>query len=255
MLDCEILIDAPMAQRGKRMLQAIADVTGGKVTRHYYGRKPWLVMYGVGLDQRQRILRYHLKHGGRVAVWDLGYWDREQSMRLSINGQHPTSAMLAASPAEPRRVFELREDADPSGPILLCGMGDKSATSLGLPVGEWERKALKHLKATYPSAPIWWRPKGRVPRALPGAHLAHGTPIEDALRGCSMIYCAHSNVAVDACIAGVPVICSGGAAAALYADNPAPSAEQRREFLARLSWWNWAPSEAAQAVQFIGNMQ
>ena len=138
--------------------------------------------------------------------------------------------------------------------MLLCGIGDKSAASMGLGVGDWERKALRKLKAMHPTAPILWRPKGRAARALPGAHLAHGMAIEDALKGCSLVYCAHSNVAVDACIAGVPVICTGGAALALYADNPAPTRAQRAEFLARLSWWNWAFSEAAQAVEFMEAM-
>ena len=35
--------------------------------------------------------------------------------------------------------------------------------------------------------------------------------IADVLNGCSVVVCRHSNVAVDACIAGVPVECEGGA--------------------------------------------
>jgi hypothetical protein len=254
MLDCEILIDAPMAQRGKRILQAIADATGGTVTQHYRGNRKWLVMYGVGLEKRRRVMRQHMKTG-RVAVWDLGYWDREDHMRLAIDATHPTATALLHSPTEPRKLISLREDADQSGPILLCGIGDKSAESMGLQVGQWERQALQALRKGYPGRPIAWRPKGRTPRPLDGAMLRHGMPIEDALRGCSMLYCAHSNVAIDACIAGVPVVCTGGAGQVLYGGNPEPPPAQRAEFLARLSWWNWAPSDAAKAVEFIGRFQ
>ena len=44
----EILIDAPMATRGRRMLQALADTApaGGMISRSYIGTRRVLVMYG-----------------------------------------------------------------------------------------------------------------------------------------------------------------------------------------------------------------
>jgi hypothetical protein len=59
------------------------------------------------------------------------------------------------------------------------------------------------------------------------------------MRGCSLVVCRHSNVAIDACIAGVPVECDDGAAFALYRNGPQPDENARREFLGRLAWWNW----------------
>lgn len=78
-----------------------------------------------------------------------------------------------------------------------------------------------------------------------------GMPIDEALRGASLVVCRHSNVAVDACVAGIPVECDDGAAAALYRGNPNPTREQRAEFLRRLTFWEWRPDEAAQAWDWI----
>ena len=124
----EILLDEPMARRGIRMLKALAAhaPAGSKVTTHYEGRHRLLIMYGVGLPRRFIDMRRHVEIGGHVACWDMGYWDLDESMRMSIDSLHPTAAQLALAPAcECRRLFELREDADPNGPILLCGLGKK----------------------------------------------------------------------------------------------------------------------------------
>ena len=249
----EILIDAPMAQRGKRMLQALADTAPADslISSSYTGTRRLLVMYGAGLAQRQQAARAHLRRGGRVVMWDLGYWDRDDAMRMSVDGLHPTPAQIAAAPAAGRRQVALREDADPAGPVLLIGIGPKSAALLGLQFLEWESMVLARLKATMPGRRVLWRPKGRHAVQLQGAKLRHEMNIEEALRGCSLVVCRHSNVAVDACVAGVPVSCEGGAALALYGGNPAPTKEQRAEFLARLSWFNWRPAEAAQAWAWI----
>lgn len=249
----EILIDEPMAQRGRRMLRALADAAPRAVVRERYGGEhKLLVMYGAGLDRRQEILRTHIAAGGRVATWDLGYWDREEAMRLSMNGLHPTAEALAATSNPARRAFALREDCAKAGPILLVGIGAKTAAMTGAPQLAWERAALAKIRKRFPDKQILWRPKGRNVVGLEGTTLCHGQPIEQALIGCSLVVCKNSNVAVDACVAGVPVWCEGGAAHALYGDNPSsPSREQRADFLRRLSWWNWRPSEAEQAWRWI----
>lgn len=249
----EILIDEPMAQRGRRMLRALADVAPRVVVRERYGGEhKLLVMYGVGLESRHALLRSHLAAGGRVAVWDLGYWDREDAMRLSLDGLHPTASALGAPHGPARRIFALREDGAKAGPILLVGIGTKTAAMTGAPPMAWERTALAKIRKRFPDTRILWRPKGRVAIGLEGTTLCHGQPIEAALAGCSLVVCKNSNVAVDACVAGVPVWCEGGAAHTLYGDNPSsPSREQRADFLRRLSWWNWRPSEAEQAWRWI----
>ncbi len=220
-------------------------------TDHYVGQHKLLMMYGAGLEVRRKALEAHRSAGGTVAVWDLGYWDRDDSMRLSIGSLHPTADQLALAPQGSRRDHVLREDADPNGPILLVGLGVKSGRLYGLETTEWEQAQLPRLQKL--GREILWRPKGRQSPYLKGTTLRHGMPIEEALKGCSLVVCRHSNVAVDACIAGIPVECEDGAAWSLYRHGSTPSREQRAEFLRRLGWWNWRPCEAAQAWEWIRN--
>ena len=207
------------------------------------------MLYGPGSPVRLPIVRGHVERGGRVAMWDLGYWNRETAMRLSVDALHPKPEHLEMAPAGPgRREFQLREDASAGGPVLLIGLGSKSVFAYGIKdTMAWERRQLKHLRQRFPQRTIYWRPKGRKVIPLPGTTLMHSMPIEKALRGCSLVVCRHSNVAVDACVAGVPVECEDGAALALYRDNPAPTAAERAEFLRRLTWWEWDRSEAREA--------
>lgn len=249
----EVLIgDGTMSRKGRRMLEAMLDTSpkGTIASARYAGNHKLLMMYGAGLDVRVKALQAHKAAGGTVAVWDLGYWDREESaMRLSIGSLHPTAEQLGMAPDGSRREHVLRDDADPKGPTLLVGLGVKSGRLYGLQTMEWEKAQLPRLQQL--GRQILWRPKGRQSPHLPGTTLSKGMPIEEALKGCSLVVCRHSNVAVDACIAGVPVECEDGAAWSLYRHGPSPDREQRAEFLRRLGWWNWRPSEASQAWEWI----
>lgn len=253
---CEILIDdGTMSRRGRRMLDAmIAAAPAGSVTSaRYAGRRRMLMMYGAGLESRRIALAQHRAAGGRVIVWDLGYWEREEGgMRLSVDSLHPTGGQLALAPAEgARHEVALREDAVETGPIMLVGLGTKSCALYGLQAMEWERAKFRKLHQRFPDRRIVWRPKGKRFQPIAGTRLSRGEPIEDAMRGCSLVVCRHSNVAVDACVAGIPVECEDGAARALYRGNREPTREQRAEFLRRLGWFNWHPGEAADAWQWI----
>lgn len=235
------MIDKPMARRGKRMLEALAYSPPSKttVTNQYSGTARVLIMYGAGLDYRTHVMRQHLKRGGHVIAWDLGYWNREEEMRMSIDGIHPKSEHLEKAPDKPRRLFRLRDDYDPNGPVLLVGIGFKSVQAYDLGYMHWEKSALQSITQRFPDKKILWRPKGKDRNMLPGTKMVAGGPIEEAIKGCSLVVCRHSNVAIDACIAGVPVECEDGAAYALYKNNPNPPPEQRLDFLNRLSWFNW----------------
>jgi hypothetical protein len=72
-----------------------------------------------------------------------------------------------------------------------------------------------------------------------------------ALAGASLVICRHSNAAIEACIAGVPVECSGGAAHWLYSRTPRPTTEERLDFLYRLAWWQWRFIEMKSAWLFL----
>jgi len=253
--DWEILADwTALNAKATRMMKAMvaAAPPSAAVVRRYTGERRFLMLYGPGSATNLPTIQRHVAMGGMVAMWDLGYWGRPDALRLSIDALHPTPQQIAMSPAAGRRGFELREDADPNGPILLIGLGVKSVYAYGLKRAHaWEEAKVRELRERFPGRRILWRPKGDRSIPLLDLPLLHGMPIADALRGCSLVVCRHSNVAVDACIAGVPVECEDGAAAALYRGNPSPTRAQREDFLARLTWWNWSRMEAPAAWAWI----
>lgn len=224
-----------------------------RVTETYEGGARLLMTYGLGHPERRVWQEAHKRSGGRVVGWDLGYWHREEAMRLTIDDDHP-ARLLWDMPAKrwARARIALRNDCDPAGPIVLVGIGRKSRAQFGFAAMEWEQRTLAAIQQAYPGRPVVYRPKR--PESLDGCPVAAGA-IEDVLRGASLVVCRHSNVAVDACIAGVPVVCEDGAAAALYGsdlrDPFNPDVMQRRRFLENLAWWQWKPSEAPQAWQFL----
>jgi hypothetical protein len=255
----ELLIDPPLISRAAGWLAALAQANpAAKVTPAYRGKHRLLVLYGAGLPSRLRALREHVQRGGRVATWDIGYWSRDDTMRLSIDALHPLPDHLAACDGlTPRARPSIISPAafDPAGPILLIGLGPKSCTALDLAPYDWERRRAADLRQRFPGRLILHRPKpGQPYEPIEGTRRAPSAPIDGALRGCSLVVCRHSNVAIDACIAGVPVECEDGAAFALYRNGSQPDENARREFLGRLAWWNWARHEAAEAWRFMEGM-
>jgi hypothetical protein len=255
-MDCEVLLPK-IARRGEAMLRAMVAAAPEygvrcKVTERYRGDAPWLMSYGLGHPERMRWTDAHVAGGGRLIGWDMGYWDRGESMRLSLDAQHPKR--LPDMPADrwDRAGIKLREDADQDGPVVLVGMGRKSRAQFGFGGQEWELRALAEIRAALPRRDVLYRPK--KPETLADCRSLYG-PVEAALQGASLVVCRHSNVAVDACIAGVPVVCTDGAASTLYTgrlDRPTtPTVADRLRFLRNLAWWQWKPSEAVQAWRFL----
>lgn len=257
---CEVLVDpAGMGSRGRKMLDAMIEAAPAAsveviVSTAWRNAAPVLMSYGLGHPTRRQSTDQHLSRGGRLIGWDLGYWNRDEpllfNMRLTIDADHP-HRLIGSEPADrfDAAGITLREDADPDGPIVLCGLGSKQRRYKGMRGQSWELETYRRLKQRFPGRRIVYRPK-RSEQTIKNCEVVSG-PIEEALRGASLVVCAHSNVAVDACIAGVPVLCEDGAAYALYRDNPVPSREQRIEFLRSLAWWQWNPTEATEAWRFI----
>jgi hypothetical protein len=63
------------------------------------------------------------------------------------------------------------------------------------------------------------------------------------------VCCFHSSVAVDAVVAGVPYEAEEGAATWLL--GKPFTTESRLDFMRRLAWWQWRPSEAPLAWAFF----
>jgi hypothetical protein len=241
----EVLIDSAMNPKGIRMLEAMVNASPFEVAwvgRAYQGKGDLLMTYGIGHPHRNMWWRDHMMNGGRSVLWDRGYFKRKDAgyMRMSIDAEHPSRWLRPEHPGRfDAQGIELREDYNPNGPAVIAGLGVKALSLYKLGSLEWERGAAAELAGR----PLLYKPKRSTDRKLPGVPVCLGS-IEDALRGASLLRCRHSNTAIDACIAGVPVICDEGAALALYRDNPQPTREQRKRFLDSLAFWNWKPEEA-----------
>jgi hypothetical protein len=237
----------------KEMAAAIREA-GDTVreTTTFGGGADWLILFGVGAEVHHRARKEQIAAGGRVLMFDLGYFDRAKvigHVRMSINQDHP-QAWLDATPPDPSRWNQvgpaLRQDWDPKGPIILVGLGRKSRSYLREP--EWEVLEFARLQAKYPGRKVIYRPKPGHPSPRLKCPSDEATPIAQLLKGASLVACRHSNVAVDAVVAGVPFEAVDGAAMWLKGKDYTPA--NRLDFLRRLAWWQWRAAEANQAWAF-----
>lgn len=250
----EVLTDPNMVLRGERMLRAMVKACPFPVDVHqkYEGKSDILMVYGTGHPERRPWWNAHIKAGRTAIGWDLGYWHRKDgTMRMTMNADHPHAMLRRETPARWESAgIELREDFKADGRIIVVGMSRKAVKIHGMPAWSWEMRQLRALSKMHPQREVWFKPKRDTDPTLPGFRTWRGT-IEEALRGASLVVCRHSNVAVDACIAGVPVQCEDGAAYALYRDNPQPDRNQRLSFLHGLAHWQYTPTEAEEAWNYI----
>lgn len=263
-MKCEVLTESKMFHDGANMLAAMVKAAPIPiVTREVYsGDCDLLMCYGLGHPQRRPWWLGHIASGRHAVGFDLGYWREAKKlasnrpMRMTVDADHPQRWLDDRPPTRfDAAQLRLRNDYVASGPIVIVGLGVKTTRMLGVAVTDWEHDALNRIRAVYPNTPVVYRPKNEDGTNLPGTRKMAGMPIEQVLRGASLVVCRHSNVAVDACLAGIPVVCEDGAASILYGNSlkqPVnPTYEQRLHFLRNLAWWQWRPSEAAQCWNFL----
>lgn len=226
------------------------------------------VFYGLEGNCRQ-ILTDYSKFGTAVYV-DLGYWGRREGGRwagfhkVTLNGRHPTSYFQVRK-HPPDRLARFHVEPKPwraaGSHILLAGMGDKGAWAEGFRPEEWERAALTELRK-FTDRPIVYRPKPSWKTAKPIAgtlYSPHNRPVEADLAGCWAVVTHHSNVAVDALVAGVPTFCWGGVAEPLSSKNLAeierpyyPGRESgendRAQWMADIAYTQWNIAEMRQGL-------
>lgn len=262
MKSAEILFFGNETPRGDETLLAAfhgAAAIGMHVvaTNSYRGQSDWLCIYGASQVKRRPARAAHINRGRFVACWDHGYFGRAGYMRVSINRLHPQN-WLSKTPPDPSRLeargIHLLDDFyDPKGPIIIVGVGGKKR--LRNADFDWEIAQIAEMRLRFPERKIVYRPKPglTIPAEVDLGADAMDTSqsIFDVLQGASLVICAHSSVAIDACIVGVPVECTDGAAYWLYQNNPNPSYEERLDFLRRVAWWNWKLDEMDQAWKFL----
>lgn len=255
----DVLITQSMRPRPQRLMEALAasgEAHGvdARVMRQYQPRNgSTLVLYGLGGADRLPHALAHQRNGGRVVSWDAGYWERKTSdrcYRASIDGFHcPQLIMRGENPGPDRwnaSGLQVTDQHHPKGDIILVGNGPKSGA---VGASGWSARKSAELRELRKGRRIIYRPKrGYMERGITCDGVANETSIEKVLNLASLVVCRHSNVAVDACRLGIPVVADDGAASAIYPhriedEAKQPSKALRLEFLHRLAWWQWSDSE------------
>lgn len=222
------------------------------------------VFYGLaaGLD---RVFRDYRDQGRKAVYIDLGYWGRRKRTRfdgfhkIAVNSRHPTDYFQRRKHGSERFAqhgVSIRPWRSSGEHILLAGMSAKAAAAEGWLPHVWERDMITYLRELT-RRPIIYRPKPNwaEAKALAGARFDRNTPLDDVLTGCHAVVTHHSNVAVDALLAGVPCICPGGVASLLSAADPEmienpPMPNGREQWAADLAFTQYSVDEMSRGDAF-----
>lgn len=195
--------------------------------------------------------------GASYAYWDLGYWNRspnkgkggsrEGAYRLALNSWDTADHMARDCPSDRFAAagLVLRDPPDlqnGGGLVLVAGMSGKAAGTHGFQPDQWETAMLAHLQGL-----TWQEVQFRAKKK----RLAGMEPIDQVLRRTWLAVMHHSNVAVDALLAGVPVYavkgvgklwsgpltCGGTLARRLYLPG------ERERYAADVAYAQWTTGE------------
>lgn len=179
---------------------------------------------------------------------DLSYWDRDNYHRFAVNSWGPERYVRAGLPSTRfdrlgLKIKPWRTDGDE---IVVAGHSHKSAIDHGLAYQEWETRTIQKLLNS--GRKVVYRPKpgDKHLRPIEGVEI-DDRPIGESLASAWAWVTHHSNSAVDALLAGVPVHCEIGAAAAFSVPlsdiQTPPLLEGREQFLYDVAWLQWTYDE------------
>lgn len=206
-----------------------------------------------------RLFNEYFQAGGHFVYVDLGWWDRKPTNdklggfhKLSVDGREPTAYFRKCLPEDrfKRLGIKIEPRRTGGGHILVAGMSEKSARTRGLKPEEWEYRTIATLRRIYPGMRIVYRPKPSWPDARPllGAeYSAPNQPLAQVLQDCMGVVTHHSNVAVDALVAGVTISTDGGVA--VEASTPIDQLHcpqlynDRESLLADIAYLQWTVRE------------
>ncbi len=233
--------------------------------RYRQPRHDIAIFYGLAGNLRRVFHEYRAE--GRKAVYiDLGYWGRRNKNRydgyhkLSLNGRHPTDYFQAVPhPADRFEHFGI--DIAPwrqSGRhIIVAGMSAKGATCEGFVPQQWEGQTITALRRLT-DRPIVYRPKPSWIGAKPiaGSTFQPGIALVDALDNAWAVVCHHSNIAIDAILAGVPVVCTQGVATKIASGDLScieslPMPDNRAQWAADIAYAQWSMDEMESGAAWL----
>lgn len=263
----ELLRFPPELPKTAQLFTALRQAAGGAdvdvmETQAYRGGTNLLMLWGPGAPNRFEAMRRQVSEGGHVLAWDAAYWSRDSKFRISIDAAHPQQWLMRRDWSRDRFLADRVPVANlwnPKGPILIAGIGRKASAQYGSDVVlAWETAMIAACRARW-SRPVHYRRKQSTAPVPAGVSMTGTEPIDQALKGVSLVITWHSNVAVDAIRMGIPVVCRDGAAAAVcpseLPETPEPlPIDLRDRFLGNLAWFQWAPSEADQCWAFVSEL-
>ncbi len=184
----------------------------------------------------------------RFVYADLGYWHRDTHYRLVVGAWSPeryVRANLSRSRLD-RLGVQVQPWRTGGDTIVIAGSTGKSCIEHGIGYRAWEARVASQLRDCGKRVVYRPKPTDRNRAPLKGVEYDEGPLAETLSRACALVT-HHSNAAVDALVAGVPVHCETGVAAAFsipleQVANP-PCLEGREQFLSDVAWLNWSVDE------------
>lgn len=206
--------------------------------------------YGWINELSTKLFSTYKQAGKHFVFIDLGYWDRgpEGHYRVGIDDWDTAVHMRRDCPSDrfDSLGVVLRDDWDrKSKKIMVVGMSGKAAWTHGYSEGQWENETRKALIEQLPGYEVYVRQK-------PNKRTHRMPPIEEDLRESYFVVSHHSNVAVDALVAGVPYWAKKGVGALLtqHTFDPKlviypsfPYADIKIKLLHDIAYAQWTPTE------------
>jgi len=204
------------------------------------------------------VFNDYVAAGKKAVLVDLGYWGRHDGGRLSgyhkftVNDHSPLEYFQkrAHGPDRVNRFqIKLKPMKTKGKHILLAGMSGKGAGVFGYGPGEFERKMVEEIRKVT-DRPIIYRPKPSWKDAepIPGTiYSFEEMSIEAELKRSYAVVTHHSNVAIDALIAGVPAFVMGKSVASPLCRNNIASIEdpyypedrERQQLINDIAYCQW----------------
>jgi hypothetical protein len=216
--------------------------------------------------RNRAVLEAYRNAGLHYIHVDLGYWRRKQFRsdygglhKVVLDDRHATAYFRRGRPHD-RLQDAPRLDPWRTGGsnIVLAGLSAKSAQVSGVQSLAWEHRIIEQLRRVT-ARPIVYRPKP----SWQGAQPIDGTifsppeqPLDDVLADARVLLTLHSNAALDALAAGVPVLAEEGLASVMSTvtideiETPHEEPGDRAQFFADVSYCHWTRHEIADGTVF-----